>query len=189
MAQPKTAPFYIVKSLQSASAAAAGTILSDTISIESFVDVADRQGLEILEVDWIMQGYNASTEVYFAPNVVDMYAGDGSLGFQLLDQEATALVRADDRTLISSGALAWDYSGTAGGNFDGSNDFFPDVYNKNTDGRVVINDQLHLVARLTNTAMAADQQQVITCRIKARVVKLTTTDFVSISLTSVATDN
>lgn len=189
MAKPKTGPFYITKSLVFPVGAPAGTIASDTISIESFIDVANRQGLEILECDFVMQGYDDALEVYYAPNVVDLYAGDGSLGFQLLDQEATALVRADDRTLVASGSLAWDYSGTAGGMFTHSNDFFPDIFNKNTEGRVIINDQLHFVARLTNATLAANQQQIITLRMKARVVTLTTTDFVSLSLTSVATDN
>jgi hypothetical protein len=189
MAKAKTGPFYITKSLVFPVGAPAGTIASDTISIESFIDIPNRQGLEILEVDFVMQGYDDALEVYYAPNVVDLYLGDGSLGFQLLDQEATALVRADDRTLVASGSLAWDFSATVGGLFSESNDFFPDIYNKNTDGRVVINDQLHLVSRLTNSDLAANQQQIITCRIKARVVTLTTTDFVSLSLTAVATDN
>lgn len=182
-----TAPFYITKRLDYAAASAAGTVATGTISIESFIDLPSSQGLEILEVEWIVQGHDTTNDVVYYPNTPDTFGADGALGFQLSDQVLTALIAADNRNLIASGGFVWDHTNNV---FSGEQlDFFPDIYNKNTDGRVTINDQLYIASRLTNSALNANQELYVTCRMKVRVVNLTKSDFVSISLTNVSADN
>ena len=132
MPRAMTAPFYITKRLDFAAASAAGTVATGTISIESFIDLPSSQGLEILEVDWIVQGHDTSTDVVYVPNTADTWAADGALGFQLSDQTLTALIAADNRNLIASGAFVWDHGNNV---ISGQAlDFFPDIFNKNTDG-------------------------------------------------------
>ena len=149
MAIAKTRPFFITKRLTFAPNAPAGTLVGNTISIESFVDIASSQGLEILEVDWIIQGHDPTGDVYYAPTTGLNMDDPGSLSYQLLDQATVGIVGADHRTLISSGQIDWGlvtdniWSGE-------QKDFYPDIFNKNTDGRVTINDTLHLMARLSD---------------------------------------
>ncbi|MHC4913820.1 MAG: hypothetical protein ACYTE5_12635 [Planctomycetota bacterium] len=127
------------------SAAASDT--TATIDLGSYVDVGDRQALQIHSVDFIFQG---STQGSSAPS--DMGAS-GTVVCQVADLNRGGLVFADDRALVASGHL--DYAPT--GFLSQSADLYPDNYGKGSDdGRYVVNDALYLTARtssLTGTAV------------------------------------
>jgi len=66
-------------------------------------------------------------------------------------------------------------------------DFFPDTFGKLDQSRMVVNDQLYFVTQgicgtFTNPVW-------VTARIKARIVKLGTKDWMAIAIQSTAADN
>ena len=67
-------------------------------------------------------------------------------------------------------------------------DFYPDNFGKLDESRMVVNDSLYLVAAV-NTTLAANHEVRITARIKCRIVKLSTKDWMAIAIQSTASDN
>ena len=61
MAKAKTAPFTISEQV---TYVPAGAPTVATIAIGSLIDVGDAQALEVLKVDWILQGYDRSNNDY-----------------------------------------------------------------------------------------------------------------------------
>lgn len=174
MATKKTSMFTLTERI-TISAAASDT--TATIDLGSYVDVGDRQALQIHSVDFIFQGSTAGSS---APS--DMGAS-GTVVCQVVDLNRGGLVFADDRALVASGHL--DYAPT--GFLSQSADLYPDNYGKGADdGRYVVNDALYLTARtssLTGTAVN------VTVRVNASIVTLSNKDFMAIAIQSTAADN
>ena len=117
-----------------------------------------------------------------------MLAGDGAITVQLSDlNPGTLFVRADDQSLIASGALNIDHSNNVG---TISTDLYPDNFGPASlsEAFMVVNDQLYLVAGNDNVAIGGNDV-FITARIKCRVVKLSTKDWMAIAIQSTASDN
>ena len=174
MATKKTSMFTLTERI---TIAAAGSDTEATIDLGSYVDVGDRQALQIHSVDFIFQG---STAAASAPS--DMGAS-GTVVCQVTDLNRGGLVFSDDRALVASGHL--DYAPT--GFLTNSADLYPDNYGKGAeDGRYVVNDALYLTARtssLTGTAVN------VTVRVNASIVTLSNKDFMAIAIQSTAADN
>jgi hypothetical protein len=174
MATKKTAMFTLTERI---TIAAAATDTTATIDLGSYVDVGDRQALQIHSVDFIFQGSTAGSS---APS--DMGAS-GTVVCQVVDLNRGGLVFANDRALVASGHL--DYAPT--GFLSQSADLYPDNYGKGADdGRYVVNDALYLTARtssLTGTAVN------VTVRVNASIVTLSNKDFMAIAIQSTAADN
>lgn len=176
MAKAVTGSFTITGKV-SMTAAGYGSV---TIPIGSLIDVGDAQALEVESVDYVYQNYDTGADVYEPIGPSQPIAGDGTFGAQLMDRNAGTFISADDNNLISSSALAYGH----GDNIHSSDsDFFPDDFQK-TNGRFVVNDEMYLVGRMP-TAPATDQRLDITARIRAKVVKLSTRDWMAISLETV----
>lgn len=114
-----------------------------------------------------------------------MLAGNGSYGFQLTDlNPATAFVLATDHSLISSGALNIDVANNIASH---SNDFYPDNYGPASlsEAFMVVNDTLYLVGGNDGAAIGASTVR-ITARIRCRVVKLGSKDWMAIAIQSTA---
>jgi len=154
--------------------------LTGVIPIGSLIDVGDAQALEIEEVDYIYYAYNTSTDVYEPMHISGPFSSDASFGAQLMDRNAGTWLSAADNNLISSSAAYFEATGTWGV----AGDFFPDDFQK-TNGRFVVNDELYLVGANPTGAYAANNQLAIVCRIRAKVVKLGTRDWMAISLETV----
>ncbi len=182
MATSKTGSFWLTEYVEIEAAAqnAAGTI-----DLGAYVDVGDQQALAIEQVDFIFQAHDTATDSYdgfFAGTVV----GDCAFDAQLTDlNNAGAIVRADDNTLIASGTM----------NINDANnvlslgpDLYPDTFGKLDESRMVVNDQLYLTLHST-AVIAANQGLGCTARIKARIVKLSTKDWMAIAIQSTAADN
>ena len=175
MATKKTAMFTLTERL-TISASATDTFA--TIDLGSYVDVGDRQALQIHSVDYVFQGTTANDHVEVA------MAADDSTMVQLTDLNRGGLVFANDRALVSSASL---YKSTAG-ELNMEADLFPDNYGKGSDdGRYVVNDQLYITGRCTqvnsNTAVN------VTIRVNASIVTLGAKDFMAIAIQSTAADN
>ena len=175
MAQRKTAMFTLTERV-TISATATDTFA--TIDLGSYVDVGDRQALQIHSVDYIFQGTTASVQM---PD--SLLAGQSVL-VQVTDLNRGGLVFANDRALVSSAALF--QSGAGDLNMD--TDLYPDNYGKGADdGRYVVNDALYITARSTGVAGG----EAINCvvRVNASIVTLSNKDFMAIAIQSTAADN
>ena len=173
MATKKTSMFTLTERL-TVSAAATDTFA--TIDLGSYVDVGDRQALQVHSVDFIFQGTTAGADL-------QSDLGNGNeFHVQVTDLNRGALVFADDRALVASGILAVD----SNGGYHQEADLYPDNYGKGSDdGRYVVNDQLYITARLTGLVAACN----VTVRVNASIVSLTAKDFMAIAIQSTAADN
>ena len=175
MATKKTAPFTLTERLTLA--AGGDTSVASTIDLGSYVDVGDRQAIEIHSVDYIFQGATGLLHINASlPN-------NGSLMTQLTDLNRGGMVFANDRALVSSSSLHLD----ANGGQSNVADLFPDAFGKGSlEGRYVVNDQLYINVQADGT-MAAEAN--ITVRVVASIVTLSQKDFMAIAIQSTAADN
>lgn len=150
-----------------------------TIDIGSYVDVADRQGLQVHSVDYIVQGTTASQ------TITSSVGADSQIQVQLTDLNREGLVFANDRALVSSMKLLVDYSNNA---TTMDSDLYPDNFGKGSDdGRYIVNDQLYLTGRASS--IAANEAVNVTVRVNCSVVSLSAKDFMAIAIQSTAADN
>lgn len=172
MAAKKTAQFTLTERMT----------LTDTlekfavIDLGSYVDVGDRQGLQIHSVEYVFQGSLPSA------SVVPALGPDGHINVQVTDLNRGGLVFSDDRAMISSAILQTD---ATNGLFEAA-DMFPDNYGSGSkDGRYVVNDALYLTAKASNAITDMN----ITVRVNASIVTLSSKDFMAIAIQSTAADN
>ena len=181
MATSKTGTFYLNETVEIPVASASGSRVTATIDIGGLVDVGDQQGLSIEEIDWITQ---VGTD--FSGAISQVATGDYALNTQLSDlNPGNVFVRADDNNLISSAHMDVDQGNNQSTE---SQDFWPDTYGKLDQSRIVVNDQMYVVAGIDANAAVSLTPVFMTCRIKARVVKLSTKDWMSIAITGVSND-
>jgi len=165
MAKAKTGPFYISETIVIAAPATSGTATHD---ISTFIDVANRQGLRILEADFIFQAFDNTA---YTPATAE------DVQVQVMDLQATGPLSASDNSLIASGVVL----------FDGSNgvykdsDLFPD--NFAGKGRLVVNDTIYF--RVDCSPQTVD----CTVRLLVEVVSISPRDFMAIALQSTQSDN
>ena len=150
-----------------------------TIPIGSLIDVGDAQALEIESVDYIYQGYHTTNDVYEVIHPGMPYGAAAGFGAQLMDRNAQTFIPASDNNLISSSAVQFDYDNVT----SHASDFFPDDFQK-TNGRFVVNDEVYLTT-FNSAATQANTELSVTVRIRAKVVKLSTRDWMAISLETV----
>ena len=167
------------------SATATNGIITGTLDLGAYVDVGDQQAIAIEEVDFIWQRFIVATDVYDG-NLGAGVTGNGVFDCQLSDlNPGSALVRADDNNLVASATLGLDDTTMI---FSTGPDLYPDTFGKLDESRMVVNDSLYLVGDISPT-VAAGFQIVLVARIKARIVKLSTKDWMSIAIQSTASDN
>jgi len=182
MATAKTGSFYLTETVTLPAAMAAGTRVQGTIDLGAYVNVPTGQAVAIELVDFIHQ---AGSD--FGPNVDGMLNGNGSIGAQLTDlNPGTAFVRADDQSLIASSGLNIDDANNIATH---SADLYPDNFGPSSlsEAFMVVNDSLYLNAGPDSAAIAAETY--VTVRIRCRVVKLSTKDWMAIAIQSTASDN
>lgn len=176
MATKKTSMFTLTERV---TISAANTQTFATIDLGSYVDVGDRQALQIHSVDFIHQGTTAAENF-----PVSTMGGSGAIYCQVTDLNRGGLVFVDDRALVASSYLAYDTDAFLSNNAD----LFPDNYGKGSDdGRYVVNDALYITA--LSTAVGAAREVNVTVRVNASIVSLTAKDFMAIAIQSTAADN
>ena len=183
MAKAKTGSFYLTETVALPNATASGDRVMADIDLGAYVNVPTGQAVAIESVDFI---YQVSSD--YGTDVESMLAGNGAISVQLTDlNPGTALVRADDMSLIASGGLCIDKTNNIATH---TADLYPDNFGPSnlSEAFMVVNDTLYLVAGPDNAA--TDTAFVyVTARIKCRVVKLSTKDWMAIAIQSTASDN
>lgn len=177
MATKKTSMFTLTERL---TISAANTDTFATIDLGSYVDVGDRQALQVHSVDFIFQG----TTVNDIGPTGSFGATTAGVGVQLTDLNRGGLVFSNDRALVASGVLNFDSDAF----LSQATDLYPDNFGKGSDdGRYVVNDQLYITGR--STAIAANEAVNVTVRVNASIVSLSAKDFMAIAIQSTAADN
>ena len=175
MATKKTSMFTLTERV---TISAVNTDTFANIDIASYVDVGDRQALQVHSVDFIFQGTTAGE------TIATTLGGGGGVNIQLTDLNRGSLVFADDRALVASGRLDYD----ADGYLINSTDLYPDNYGKGSDdGRYVVNDQLYVTGR--SSVLGSGKEVNVTVRVNASIVTLNPKDFMGIAIASTAADN
>ena len=158
---------------------AANTDTFATIDLGSYVDVGDRQALQVHSVDFIFQGTTASEALTTA------VGADSSIDIQLTDLNRGGLIFCNDRSLVGSGRLLVDFSNNS---LTSESDLYPDNFGKGADdGRFVVNDQLYVTGRAS--VLGSGKALNITVRVNATIVTLSPKDFMAIAIQSTAADN
>ena len=174
MATKKTSMFTLTERV---TLTAVATDTFATIDLGSYVDVGDRQAIQVHSVDFIFQGATPS-----ASTVASL--GNGQTIVQVTDLNRGGLVFSNDRALVASAVLTHDNDAY----LSLATDLYPDNYGKGSDdGRYVVNDQLYITANLAQASFSADVN--VTVRVNASIVSLTAKDFMAIAIQSTAADN
>ena len=175
MATKKTSMFTLTERV---SISAANTDTFATIDLGSYVDVGDRQALQVHSVDFIFQGTTAAEAIWAT------FGGAAQASIQVTDLNRGGLVFSNDRALVASGVLNFDNDAY----LQNATDLYPDNYGKGSDdGRYIVNDQLYITG--LTTAIGADKVLNVTVRVNASIVTLGAKDFMAIAIQSTAADN
>ena len=183
MTKSMTGSFYLTESVSLAAAQASGVSTQGSVDLSAYVNVPTGQAIAIESVDFILQ-----RDGPFGQDIQSYLAANGSISMQLTDlNPGTAMVRADNHSLVASGALNIDIANSIGTE---TSDFYPDNFGPTSlsEAFLVVNDQLYLNGMPAGAAIAANNLYV-TARIRCRVVKLSTKDWMAIAIQSTAADN
>jgi hypothetical protein len=184
MATAKTGSFYLTETVELPAGTASSSRLMGQIDLGAYVNVPTGQAIAIDQVDFV---YQVSSD--FGSDPESMLAGNGSIGVQLTDlNPGTAFVRADDQSLIASGSLSIDQANNIATH---ASDLYPDNHGPNSlsEAFMVVNDQLYLTAGPDGSSTSATVSNFVTARIRCRVVKLSSKDWMAIAIQSTAADN
>jgi len=184
MAKAMTGSFYLTETVEILAASPDGTVTQGSIDLGAYINVATGQCIGVESVDFIFQV--GST---FSPDVANMLQTNGSLGVQLSDlNPGTALIRADDQSLIASGGLNIDIANNIATH---TQDLYPDNFGPSSlsESFLVVNDTMYLCAGNFGAISSPAATVLVTARIKVRVVKLSTKDWMAIAIQSTASDN
>ena len=181
MATAKTGSFYLTDTVQLAPASASGTRVTGTIDLSAYLNVPTGQAIAIDQVDFI---YQVGSD--YGNDASSMLADKGALSAQLTDlNPGTLFVRADNQSLIASGAMNIDKTNNI---VSHSADFYPDNFGSPaslSEMFLVVNDTLFLTAGNDGNAIGGGDVWV-TARIRCRVVKLGPKDWTAIAIQSTA---
>tara|TARA_R110001599_G_scaffold160997_1_gene348954 strand:- start:18 stop:569 length:552 start_codon:yes stop_codon:yes gene_type:complete len=183
MAKAKTGSFYLTETVTIPATSAAGTRVQGTVDLGAYVNVPTGQAIAIEEVDFVWQ-----TGTTLNQSANSFLAGNGALTCQLTDlNPGTAFVRADNQSLVASGSMSIDDANNIA---TMASDLYPDNHGPAalSEAFLVVNDQLYLVGGPDVFAIAGGDV-FLTARIRARVVKLGTEDWMAIAIQSTASDN
>jgi hypothetical protein len=180
MTKSLTGSFYLTESITLTAAQASGVVTQGTVDLSAYVNVPTGQAIAIESVDFIIQ-----RDAPFGQNVNAMLAVNGAISFQLADlNPGTLLLQANSQALAASGALNIDVINNIGSE---TADFYPDNFGPTSlsEAFLVVNDTLYLTGMPSGSAIGADNV-ILTARIRCRVVKLSTKDWMAIAIQSTA---
>jgi hypothetical protein len=182
MAKSKTASFTLTERVNSATATSG--VFSGTIDLGAYVDVGDQQALAIEQVDFVVQAYETDNDIW-SGDLNAHTAGDVVFDMQLSDlNPGAAILPANDNSLIAAGLLSLETAGV----YSLGPDLYPDNFGKLDESRMVVNDQLYVVMD-ASAAPTANDQWAVTVRVRCRIVKLSSKDWMAIAIQSTAADN
>lgn len=184
MATAKTGSFYLTETIELPAATPTGTRVQGSIDLGAYVNVATGQAVAIESVDFV---YQVGTD--YGSDGKSMLQGDGAIGVQLSDlNPGTKFLRADDQSLVASGSLNIDQTNNV---VTHVSDLYPDNFGPTSlsEAFLVVNDSLYLVSGPDLANTNATVSVYVTARIKCRVAKLSSKDWMAIAIQSTASDN
>jgi len=182
MATAKTGSFYLNERVSMTALDADGSRSTGTLDLSAYVNVPTGQAIAIDQVDFIWQTFDGGSD----PK--SMLGGNGTVGAQVTDlNPGGAFVLADDQSLVASGAMSIDIANNIASHVS---DLYPDNFGPSglSDMFIVVNDQLYITAGNDGAAVGAVNVY-LTARIRCRVVKLSTKDWMAVAIQSTAADN
>ena len=183
MATAKTGSFYLTETIVLPAGTVDGTRIQGSIDLGAYVNVATGQAVAVESVDFVHQ-----VAADFGQQFESMLNGNGAISTQLTDlNPGTGLVRADNQSLIASSGLNIDTANNVGSH---AADLYPDNFGPTalSEAFMVVNDSLYLVSG-PDGANIGTADVYITARIKCRVAKLSSKDWMAIAIQSTASDN
>jgi len=183
MATAKTGSFYLNETVTLAAAALDGSRVTGTLDLSAYVNVPTGQAIAIDQVDFIHQ-----VAADYGQQFEAMLDGNGAISAQVTDlNPANTLVRADNQSLVASSGLNIDKVNNIGSH---AADLYPDNFGPSglSDMFICVNDQLYITAGPDGAAIGTAAVYV-TARIRCRVVKLSTKDWMAVAIQSTAADN
>jgi len=181
MATSKTGSFWLTDTISIAAGAGTGNRVQSTIDLGAYVNVPTGQAVAIDMVDFI---YQNGTD--YDSNPQGLAAADGTIGIQLTDLNPNTLyVRADDQSLIASGAMAIDQGNNVASHVS---DLYPDSYGTISQAFMSVADTLFLVGGWDGAGNVGGAGITISVRIRARIVKLAAKDWQAIAIQSSASN-
>jgi len=181
MATAITGSFYLTQTVTLPANTPGGTRVTDTVDLSAYVNVPTGQCIAVESVDFVHQ---VSSD--YGTDAMRMLVGTGSLSAQLVDlNPAGLLVRADNHSLIASSGLNIDQPNNVATH---AADLYPDNFGPaaHSESFMVVNDTLYLTAGPDSSNSNATTSVFITARIRCRVVKLNTKDWMAIAIQSTA---
>lgn len=183
MAKAMTGSFYLNETITLPAATATSTRVMGTLDLSAYVNVPTGQAIAIDQVDFI---YQAGDD--YGGQVEAMLNGNGAISAQLTDlNPGTAFVRADNQSLVASSSLNIDFGNNVGTH---TADLYPDNFGPSglSDMFICVNDQLYLTAGPDGADVPANVV-FVTARVRCRIVKLSTKDWMAVAIQSTAADN
>jgi len=182
MTKSMTGSFYLTETVSIPGGNPTGPTgrVQGTVDLSAYVNVPTGQAIAIESVDFI---YQVGSD--YGSDVKNMLVASGAITTQLTDlNPGTAFVRADSQSLVASGSLQIDQPNNIASH---SSDMYPDNFGPTnlSEAFLVVNDTLYLTTGNDNAVSGASTVSV-TARIRCRVVKLSTKDWMSIAIQSTA---
>jgi len=181
MATSKTGSFYLTETLTMTTSTDDGDRVVGTIDLGAYVNVATGQAIAIESVDFVYQ------DILLASNMANAVSASSTLSAQLTDlNPGNSFVRADNQSLVASGALCIDKTNNV---MSHASDLYPDNYGPAavSEAFMVVNDTLYLIGGIDGGDIT--ETSYLTARIRCRVVKLGSKDWMAIAIQSTASDN
>jgi hypothetical protein len=182
MTKSMTGSFYLTETTTLPAATASGSRVTSTVDLSAYVNVPTGQAIAIESVDLV---YQVGTD--FGSDGAAMLAGNGAITSQLTDlNPGTAFVRADNHSLVASGSLNINQPNNV---LSHNSDLYPDNFGPSSlsEAFLVVNDTLFLTAGPDGQPIGGAAVSV-TARIRCRVVKLSTKDWMAIAIQSTASE-
>jgi len=184
MAKAMTGSFYLNETISLPANTVSGNRIMGTLDLSAYVNVPTGQAIAIDQVDFI---YQVSSD--YGSDAKSMVQASGAIGVQLTDlNPGTVFVRADNQSLVASGSVNIDQPNNISSHMT---DLYPDNFGPSglSDMFICVNDQLYLTAGPDGADTNATTIVYVTARVRCRIVKLSTKDWMAVAIQSTAADN
>jgi hypothetical protein len=179
MTKSITGSFYLTETVLMPVGSPDGQAVQSTLDLSAYVNVPTGLAIAIEAVDFIWQGQDT-----LGAALTSYANGDTAWTSQLTDlNPGLALVVANNHSLVASGCLQIDNGNNVG---TYTSDLYPDNFGPSnlSEAFLVVNDTLFLTAFVGGDITASNVR--CTVRVRCRVVKLSTKDWMAIAIQSTA---
>jgi len=181
MATAKTGSFYLTETVVIPAGTLTAVQTQSVVDLSAYVNVPTGQAIAIDSVDFI---YQLGSD--YAQEAQSFLQTNGAVQVQLTDlNPGVAMIRADGQSLVASGAVNIDVVNNIA-TYDV--DIYPDNFGPGnlSEMFLVVNDSLYVTAGPSGATTNAGADLYVTARIRCRVVKLSTKDWMAIAIQSTA---